>query len=49
MLSKAVEWDMMEQNPFEKGKALLFKENNQRLRYLDEDEIPRLLEKCQLI
>jgi integrase len=47
MLQKAVEWDMMEQNPFEKGKTLLFKENNQRLRYLDEDEIPKLLEKCQ--
>jgi len=43
MLEKAVEWDLMEKNPFEKkGKKLRLKENNQRLRFLSEDEITRL-------
>jgi integrase len=47
ILSKAVEWDMMDQNPFEKGKSLLLKLNNQRIRYLTEDEIDWLLEECK--
>jgi integrase len=34
------------QNPFDKGKSLLIKENNQRVRYLTEDEIERLLDAC---
>ena len=42
MLNKAVQWEMMEQNPFEKGKGLRLKENNQRLRFLSEEEITRL-------
>ncbi|MBN1829831.1 MAG: site-specific integrase [Deltaproteobacteria bacterium] len=46
MFSKAVEWEMIERNPFEKGRSLQIKENNQRLRYLSEDEINRLLESC---
>ena len=46
MLSKAVDWDMVEQSPFDKGKSLILKENNQRLRYLDQDEIDQLLEAC---
>jgi len=46
MFTKAVEWEMMEINPFEKGKCLIMKENNKRLRYLDEDEITRLLNAC---
>ena len=45
--SKAVEWDMMDQNPFNKGKSLLLKLNNQRIRYLTEEEIIRLLEECK--
>ncbi len=30
---------MMERSPFERGKSLLLKDNNQRIRYLTEDEI----------
>ncbi|MBU2498452.1 MAG: site-specific integrase, partial [Proteobacteria bacterium] len=47
LFAKAVEWDMMEQNPFERGNCLLLKENNKRLRYLTEEEIPRLLDSCK--
>jgi integrase len=46
ILRKAVEWEMMEQNPFEKGKSLNLKENNQRNRYLTEEEIEHLLDEC---
>jgi len=46
LFTKAVEWDMAENNPFDKGKTLLAKENNERTRYLTEDEIPKLLEAC---
>ncbi|MEW6673438.1 MAG: site-specific integrase [Thermodesulfobacteriota bacterium] len=46
IFSKAVEWDMIEQNPFDKGKSLILKENNQRLRFLTEDEIIKLLDAC---
>ena len=38
---------MVEQNPFDKGKSLLLVENNQRIRYLTEEEIERLLEECK--
>jgi integrase len=34
---------MIEQSPFDKGKSLALKENNQRLRFLTEDEIKDLL------
>ena len=43
IFTKAVEWDMMELNPFDKGKSLILKENNKRLRFLSEEEIERLL------
>ena len=46
MFTKAVEWEMIEQSPFDKGKSLHIKENNQRVRYLKEDEIERLLDEC---
>jgi integrase len=46
LFTKAVEWEMMEQNPFTKGKALVVKANNKRFRYLTEDEIERLLDNC---
>lgn len=46
MLGKAVEWDMLDKNPFDKGKSLQLKENNQRLRCLSEEEIERLLQAC---
>lgn len=47
MFAKAVEWYMMEQNPFNKGKSLLLKVNNMRIRYLTEEEIPRLMDMCK--
>jgi len=43
---KGIEWEMMERNPFDKGKSLLMKENNKRFRYLSENEITTLLDKC---
>ena len=43
MLSKAVEWGWLEDSPFKKGKRLMFKENNQRLRFLTDPEIEALL------
>lgn len=46
IFNKAVEWEMAESNPFDRGKTLLLKENNQRLRYLTEEEVPRLLAEC---
>jgi integrase len=39
---------MMERNPFDKGKSLLLKENNKRLRFLMEDEIQKLLGECPI-
>ena len=46
ILNKAAEWEMMEESPFKKGKSLIIKENNIRLRFLSEDEIPILLKEC---
>jgi integrase len=46
IFTKAVEWEMIEQNPFSKGKSLILKENNKRLRFLNEDEIPKLVDAC---
>jgi len=46
MLSKAVEWGMLETSPFKKGKRLMFKENNHRLRFLTDTEIDTLLDAC---
>jgi integrase len=46
IFTKAGEWEMVEQNPFDKGKSLILKENNQRMRFLNEDEIKKLLENC---
>jgi len=46
MLGKSVEWEMIKQNPLEMGQSLMFKENNERLRYLSEDEINKLLAEC---
>ena len=46
IFSKAVEWEMVERSPFDRGKPLWLKENNKRFRYLDQEEIDRLLETC---
>lgn len=43
LLSKGFEWELLESNPFKKGKSLLTKENNQRLRFLSHEEIQKLL------
>jgi len=43
---KAVEWEMIEQSPFDKGKTLMLKENNKRFRFLTEEEIIKLLNEC---
>ena len=46
MLNKAVEWGLLETSSFKKGKRLMFKENNQRLRFLSGNEINALLVAC---
>jgi len=46
MLNKAVEWGLLEVSPFRKGARLTLRENNQRHRYLTEEEIERLLSAC---
>jgi integrase len=43
IFSKGYEWEMLESNPFKRGKTLLLKENNKRDRYLEKDEIQALL------
>jgi integrase len=43
VFTKAVEWEMTERSPFDRGKTLLLKENNKRLRYLSKQEIDKLL------
>lgn len=47
VFTKAVEWEMIGKSPFDRGKTLIMKENNQRVRYLTEDEITRLLKACE--
>lgn len=43
MLNKAVEWGMMTENPFNRFKSpILFEEDENRIRYLTEDEIKKL-------
>lgn len=46
VFSKAVELEMVEENPFERGKSLILKENNQRVRFLSQKEINKLLDEC---
>ncbi len=46
LFKKAVEWDMIEKSPFDKGNSLILKENNKRLRFLRDDEIKKLLSEC---
>lgn len=45
MFNKAILWDKATDNPVRKVK--LFKENNQRKRYLEKEEIVRLINACQ--
>jgi len=44
MFNKAIEWGKAKENPVKKIK--LFKENNKRLRYLEKEEIAKLLASC---
>lgn len=44
MFNRAIEWGKTQNNPVRKVK--LFKENNQRLRYLEKEEIIKLLDNC---
>jgi integrase len=45
MLNKAVKWGMLDQNPFDRFKdSIFFDERNDRVRFLEEGEIKRLLE-----
>ena len=44
IFSKAIQWDMADSNPVKKVRLL--KENNERLRYLTNEEIHGLLENC---
>jgi len=44
MFNKAIEWEKADRNPVKKVK--LFKENNKRLRYLEKEEIVKLLDNC---
>lgn len=46
LFAEAVTWQLSDQSPFNKGKSLIVKENNRRLRYLSEKEIPQLLKAC---
>ena len=44
MFNKAIEWGKTEVNPVRKVK--LFRENNTRIRYLEKEEIQKLLDNC---
>ena len=44
MFNKAIDWDMAKENPVKKVK--LFKENNTVVRYLEREEIRKLLSAC---
>lgn len=46
IFAKAVEWEMIERSPLDRGKTLLLNENNRRLRFLSKEEIDRLLAEC---
>jgi len=47
MFTKAVEWDMVEEETLKRvRKAKLLPENNRRLRYLSKDECDRLVKAC---
>jgi integrase len=49
MMTKAVTWDMVAQNPFQKGESLQLQENNERTRFLTEEEISKLLAECPTV
>ena len=45
MLNKAIEWGMLDENPFTRFRdSIFFEERNDRVRFLEEDEIKKLLD-----
>jgi len=46
MLNKAVQWDKIDVSPFTKGESLFLRENNERIRYLTQEEAEQLLKAC---
>jgi integrase len=44
IFNKAIAWGKIDKSPFKSVK--MFKENNQRLRFLEREEIPKLLDNC---
>ena len=46
LFRKAVEWQLLERSPFDRGRSLNLKENNKRMRFLNEGEIESLLSAC---
>jgi integrase len=46
MFKKGVEWGKLESSPFTRGESLFKKPNNAKTRFLDSDEIERLLAVC---
>jgi len=46
MLNKAVEWGMLDVNPFKRGAKLMYKEDHGRLRFLTYEEADKLLDHC---
>jgi integrase len=46
MMSKATEWGLLENSPFKKGKRLMLKVDNERIRFLEEEQIETLLQEC---
>ena len=49
IFTKASEWEMIEKSPFNRGKSLLLKENNKRIRYLTDDELSRFIPEAKRI
>jgi integrase len=48
LFTKAKDWKKIERDPFSDGPSLIIKENNARLRFLNEEEITKLLDTCPL-
>ncbi len=46
VFNKALEWEMIESTPFKRGKSLIVKENNMRLRFLSEEDAGKLIAEC---
>jgi len=46
IFTKAMDWEMVEKHPFKEGQNLQLAEDNERVRYLEEDELQELLKEC---